>query len=285
MKKETLQDRADIVNNSLYYIYKNIESNITLDDVARDNSVSKYHFYRIFKEETGENFSQTITSIRLQKAANLLISNKYSTITEISKLCGYSSHSSFIKAFKKKYHYSPKEYRNNGYIKLSKQIIPKEYYKPLNLEAQIKVTEEITCAYIRHKGYNKDIKYTWEKLRALAYELDIKDYKEIGLHHDNPSITTLDECKYVAAVTIPKDLKIKHRISTFKIPKSLCAIFKYQGQYGEIINMIRYINQEWIKDKGYEITTLPTYIIYEDNHLIEEDKLFKIEVRVPIKVI
>jgi len=285
MKKETLQERADIVNNSLYYMYKNIESHITLEELAKENSVSKYHLHRIFKEETKENFSETITSIRLQKAANLLISNKHSTITEISQLCGYSSHSSFIKAFKKKFTYSPSEYRKNGYIELSKKFIPKEYYKPINLEADIKIIPEITCAYIRHKGYNKNLKYTWQRLRALAYELNIKDYKEIGLHHDNPSITPLDECKYVAAITIPKNLKIQHKISILKIPESLCAVFIYQGKYGEIINLIRYINQEWIKDKGYEVTTLPTSIIYEENHLIETEKKFKIEIQVPIKVI
>jgi len=285
VKKETLQERADIVNNSLYYIYKNIDTYITLEDVAKENSISKYHFHRIFKEETKETFSETLTSIRLQKAANLLISNEHSTITEISKLCGYSSHSSFIKAFKKRFIYSPKEYRKYGHIELSKKIIPKEYIKPLDLEASIQVIDEINCLYIRHKGYNKKLKDTWERLRALAYELNITQYEEIGLHHDNPSITALDECKYVAAITIPKDLRIKHRISTFKIPKSLCAVFKYQGKYGEIINLIRYINHEWIKNKGYEITTLPTQIVYEKNHLIKTEEEFKIEVRVPIKVI
>jgi len=49
--------------------------------------------------------------------------------------------------------------------------------------------------------------------------------------------------------------------------------------------------QEQIKVFSYEgtnkstITTLPTYIIYEDNHLIEETKIFKIDINVPIKVI
>ena len=48
---------------------------------------------------------------------------------------------------------------------------------------------------------------------------------------------------------------------------------------------------EQIKVFSYEgtnkstMTTLPTYITYEDNHLIEETKTFKIEINVPIKVI
>lgn len=284
MKKETIQERADIINKSLYYIYKYINTNITLDELAKLNHVSKFHYHRIFKEETGENFSDTLTSIRLQKAANLLISNKNSTITEISNNCGYTSHSSFIKAFKKRFSYTPSQWKKGSFKEYSKKILDKKYIKHLDLEATIKVNKQIHCAYIRHKGYNKDIKHTWERLRALAYELKITDYTEIGLHHDNPSITPLNECKYVAAITIPDDMKIHTRISTFYIPETLCAVFKYKGAYGEIINLIRYIHQEWIKDKGYEITTLPTYIKYIKNHLIEEGN-FEIEINVPIKVI
>lgn len=286
MKKETIQDRADIVNKSLSYMYKNIEHEITLDDLAKINHISKFHFHRIFKEETSENFSEVLTSIRLQKAANLLISNKHSTITEISKLCGYSSHSSFIKAFKKRFSYTPSQWKNGSFERYSEELNINKLREIKNLEYEIKVNEEIYCAYIRHKGYDKSIKNTWQRLRAVAYQNNIEEYKEIGLHHDNPSITPLNKCKYVAAITIDKNQKIESNISTFIIPKSLCAVFKLDGKFGEIIDLIRYIHQEWIlnEGKGYEITTLPIYIKYIKNHLIDNTD-FKIEVNIPIKVI
>jgi len=284
MKKKTLQQRADIINKSLHYIYTNIETNITLEELASLNSISKFHFHRIFKDETKEIFSNMLTSIRLQKAANLLISNKHSTITEISNSCGYSSHSSFIKAFKKRFNFTPTQWKNGAFNQYSKNIIDNKYFKHLNMEATIEIKEEKYCAYIRRKGYNKDIKHTWEKLRALAYQNNINKYEEIGLHHDNPSITPLKNCNYVAAITIPKELKLNNSISTFSIPESLCAVFKYSGEYGDIINLIRYIHHEWIKNKGYEITTLPTYIKYIKNHLIENGN-FEIEVNIPIRII
>ncbi|MFK2824010.1 AraC family transcriptional regulator [Arcobacter sp. YIC-80] len=286
MKKETIQEHSDIVNKSLSYIYKNIEHEITLDDLAKINKISKFHFHRIFKEETSENFSNVITSIRLQKAANLLISNKHSTITEISKLCGYSSHSSFIKAFKKRFLYTPTQWRKGAFNEYSNKLNIKKFTSVKNLDFEIKVNQEIHCAYIRHKGYDKSIKNTWQKLRALAYQNNILHYEEIGLHHDNPSITPLEKCKYIAAITIDKDISIKSNISTFIIPKTLCAVFKLDGKYGDIIDFIRYIHQEWIlkEGNGFEITTLPIYIKYIKNHLIDNTD-FKIEVNIPIKVI
>ena len=85
MKKDTKHIRADIVNKSLNYIYKYIDTNITLDELAKLNSVSKYHFSRIFKEEVGENLFERITSIRLQKAANLLTELSTSSATPPTK--------------------------------------------------------------------------------------------------------------------------------------------------------------------------------------------------------
>lgn len=287
MKKETLIERSETINKSLNYIYSNIETNITLEELAKLNSISKYHFHRIFKEETKETLQDTITSIRLQKAANMLISNSYSTITEILAQCGYSSHSSFIKAFKKRFNFTPKEYKEFGYIEHSKKILKENYIENINIniEVDIKIRPELRCIYIRHKGYNKDLKHTWQKLKALAYQLNIKEYEEIGLHHDNPSIVPLDECKYVAAITINNNLQLNEKVSTLTIPELLCATFKYKGKYGEIINLIRYISQEWIVKKGYEITTMPIYIKYEKNHLIGDNKEFEIEVNIPIRVI
>lgn len=285
MKKETIQERSDIVNKSLSYMYKNIEHEITLEDLAKMNHVSKFHFHRIFKEETSENFSEVLTSIRLQKAANLLISNRHSTITEISNLCGYKSHSSFIKAFKNRFFYTPSQWKKGAFKNFNKLNDEKDSIIE-KIDYEIKVNPEIYCAYIRHKGYNKSIKHTWQRLRALAYQNEIENYEEIGLHHDNPSITELDKCKYVAAITINKDLKIESNISTFTIPKSLCAVFKLNGKFGGILDLIRYIHQEWIlnEGKGYEITTLPIYIKYIKNHLVDNTD-FEIEVNIPIKVI
>ena len=81
MKKETLQKRTKIANDIMYYIYTHIETNIDIEELSIDLGVSKFHMHRIFKEAFGKNIYESIKSIRLEKAANLLISNKFSTIS------------------------------------------------------------------------------------------------------------------------------------------------------------------------------------------------------------
>lgn len=284
MKKDTKVFRTHIINQTYYYIYKNLEHKISLDEIAKFNSTSKYHFHRIIKEEIGITLFELISSIRLQKAANLILTNKYSTISQIANLCGYVSHSSFIKAFKQKYSYTPTQWKKGAYKEYSKQLLKafpsnRDFS---NIQADIRVCEAIPCAYIRHNGYNEDIKKTWEKLHAIAYENDIKEFKDIALYHDNPAITPLEKCSYVACIDIPKNKTLP--ISTFTIFEGLHAVFKLDGFYGDVLNFIRYVYHYWLPNSGYEAKTIPAYTIYNKNHFITGFKDFSLELYVPIKV-
>jgi len=288
MKKDTKHTRAEIVNKSLAYIYRHIDTNITLDELARLNSVSKYHFHRIFKEETGENLFERISAIRLQKAANLLITNRYSTISEIAQLCGYSSHSSFIKAFKNRFTYTPTQWKKGEYINYSKRNITLD--EQINddffsIEPHIKVAPKRFCAYIRHKGYDLSVTRVWERLMAYAYEKKLNSTIQIGIFHDNPVITAYEDCHYMAALEVDSAFTTTNSISKLEIEESLCAVFHYEGVYGDVTKLMVYIYNFWLPNSGYEAKTLPAYAIYHKNHFLEENDRFSLDFYVPIQVV
>ncbi len=79
--------------------------------LAESARMSRYHFFRAFKEQTGKTPYCFLTDIRVEKAAAML-ADKNRTITEISYKCGFSSHSHFTCIFRKKKGMTPSEYRN-----------------------------------------------------------------------------------------------------------------------------------------------------------------------------
>lgn len=89
----------------LYY-YKGI----SLDDVSREVDISPYYFSKLFKEETGENFIDYLTNIRIEKAKELL-NNKELSVKEICIEVGYSDPNYFSRIFKKWSGKTPTEYR------------------------------------------------------------------------------------------------------------------------------------------------------------------------------
>lgn len=292
MKKSTYEKRAKIANDVMNYIYKYIDTNINIDELSLQLNISKFHLHRIFKEEFGKNIYESIKAIRLEKAANLLITNKYSTITDISKMTGYSSQTSFLRAFKERFLMTPKEWKNGGYKEYSNKIVEKistnnQTIDFSKIEPSIVKMPEIKAYYIRHKGYDRTIKKSWQKLQTWIYTNDIKEYKQMALHHDNPIITPLEECQYIAIVVLEKEEEQLKDLSlpTLIIPKGIYAKFSLSGKYGDVIKLIQWVYHTWLIQSGYETTTNPSYTMYHKNHFLVEDDEFILDFYLPIKYV
>ena len=290
MKKSTYEKRAKIANDVMNYVYKYIDTNINIDDLCIELNVSKFHLHRIFKDEFGKNIYESIKSIRLQKASNLLITNKYSTITDISKMTGYSSQTSFLRAFKQRFNMTPKEWKNGGYKEYSNKIVQKitnqnDNNNFFDITPTIVKMPEIKGYYIRHQGYDRSIKKTWQKLQTWIYTNDIKEYKQMALHHDNPIITPLEECQYIAIVSLENDELKDVTLPSLIIPKGIYAKFSLSGKYGDVIKLIQWVYHYWLIDSGYETTTSPSYTIYHKNHFLSLDEEFVLDYYLPIKYV
>jgi two-component system response regulator YesN len=92
------------------YIRANYSKQITLEDVARDINISPQYLSKLFKEETGENFIDYLTGIRIKIAKSLLEEDKLS-IKEIAHHVGYGDPNYFSRIFRKVVGVTPTEYR------------------------------------------------------------------------------------------------------------------------------------------------------------------------------
>lgn len=289
MKKDTIQEHTKIANDIIYYIYKYIDTNISLEDLSRELSVSKFHMHRIFKKEFGKNIYETIKSIRLQKAASLLLTNKHSTITQIAKMCGYSSQTSFSKVFKEKFFMTPKEWKQGSYTSYIKTILNKSVSAThstadfSSLKPTILKIPQTQLYYIRHQGYNKSIKETWQKLQTWILCNDIQNYTHVGLHHDNPTIIPLDQCQYIAGIMTDENVH-EPTLPTLNIPQGVYARFDFLGKYGDVLQFMHWVYFDWLIKSGYETTTNPSYAIYHKNHFLSEDEMFELSYYIPIKL-
>jgi len=290
MKKTTLQKHTKIANNIMYYIYKYIDTDINLTQLSQDMKISKFHMHRIFKEEFEENIYECIKSIRLQKASNLLLTNKNSTISEIAQMCGYSSQAAFIHVFKQKFHTTPKKWRITEYKNFSNEILKestaaiKSIKNFSGLHPSIVKMPTQKVYYIRHKGYNRSIKQTWQKLQAWLFCNNISDVQQLGIHHDNPTITPLNECKYIACIAI-KDTHKNISLPSLNIPEGVYAKFSFSGEYGNILQFMKWVYFEWLISSGYETTTNPSFVHYKKNHFLDENEVFDVEMFIPIKYV
>ncbi|HRN00911.1 MAG TPA: GyrI-like domain-containing protein, partial [Aliarcobacter cryaerophilus] len=207
-----------------------------------------------------------------------------------SNMTGYSSQTSFLRAFKQRFSMTPKEWKNGGYKEYSNKIIEKISISNdldfSNIEPTIVKMPQMRGYYIRHKGYDKSIKKTWAKLQTWIYTNDIKSYKQMALHHDNPIITPLEDCQYIAIAVLDENEELKDlSLPTLDIPKGIYAKFSLSGKYGDVIKLIQWVYHVWLIDSGYETTTNPSYTIYEKNHFLSLDGEFILDFYLPIKYV
>lgn len=103
--------QAEIVENVKNDLIVDLDKRITLDELASKYGISKTALKNCFKEVYGKPIIKWRKEYKLDYACKLIESNEYS-ITEVSKMVGYSSPSKFSQAFREYVGCTPSEYQN-----------------------------------------------------------------------------------------------------------------------------------------------------------------------------
>lgn len=92
------------------YIHENYMSPITLEEVSEVAGFNPSYFSTLFKKETGSNFMEYLSKLRMDKARDLLKETGLS-VSAICEEVGYLDLKYFTKSFKKATGLKPNEYR------------------------------------------------------------------------------------------------------------------------------------------------------------------------------
>lgn len=98
------------IRQAIEYIETHLDEEISLDALARQACLSKYHFHRLFRRATGEPVQQYIRKRRMERAAAALAAAGR-PILEIALDCRYTSQEAFSRAFQRFYTLTPGRFR------------------------------------------------------------------------------------------------------------------------------------------------------------------------------
>lgn len=102
---------ADTVDNSINFMQKNVDQNLSLESIARAVNFSPSHFSLLFRKKTGFAPIEYYNHLKMQHACQyLLFTDK--RIKEIALAVGLADQHYFSRLFKKTMGVSPQEYRN-----------------------------------------------------------------------------------------------------------------------------------------------------------------------------
>lgn len=102
-----------IIEKANRYIRAHYAEQLSLDDVAREVNLSSFYFSRLYKRETGVNFSDKLAQVRIERAKELLNREDLS-VKEIAYLVGYQEPNYFSRIFKKVTGRTASEYKKES---------------------------------------------------------------------------------------------------------------------------------------------------------------------------
>lgn len=108
-RKIILTEEQKIQIHNRLHSSDSIQSKVTLKEMAKEVLIDRDVLSRYIKQEYGGNLSEVITSIRLQRAEEILTDESRTGLTmiEVSEEVGFQSPSTFFEAFYKRHKMSP----------------------------------------------------------------------------------------------------------------------------------------------------------------------------------
>ena len=101
-----------LIDSIRHYLDQHYASEISLTALSTLFHINSAHLSETFKHHVGQNFSDYLVNLRMEKAKQLL-KDKQLKIIDVSNLVGFSNSGYFSTVFKKHFGQTPVEYRNS----------------------------------------------------------------------------------------------------------------------------------------------------------------------------
>ena len=108
-------NEALYMEEAIRFVKDNYHRFITVSDVADHLGIDRTYLFRLFKKKINISPIDYLINLRIEKAKLMLI-NTNKSVKEIAQLIGYSSYTSFVRAFKNKCNILPNEYRKKNKV-------------------------------------------------------------------------------------------------------------------------------------------------------------------------
>lgn len=263
-------DRWEVINavqRMQDYIDENINSPITLSDLAKAAGYSQWHSTRIFKELLGKSPFEYIRALRLSRAA-LILRDQHTKVIDVAFDFVFDSHEGFTRAFNKQFGVSPKKYSDKpNPIQLFMPHRIRDYYLTFNKgELNMSIEKKTNTVFVqvierpsRKLIFKRGIKASnyFEYCDEVGCDVwgmlsSIKDavYEPAGMWLPNALIKP-GTSQYIQGVEVPNDYSGEIPVGFEMIDLKACKMMVFQGEPYEDENFEEAIIELWEIMKKY----------------------------------
>jgi AraC family transcriptional regulator len=308
----TKREYARRIGAALDFIDRNLSRDIPLARLAAIALFSPFHFHRIFSALIGESPAEYVRRLRLEKAAERLVTEPSAKVTGIALDCGFSTSAHFCRLFRARFGMSPTDWREGGYENRKKRQPDRKNVKDDSLRlgyrwpeasksrerrrkmkkapaVRIEDVPPLRVAYVKHlKGYEDSggignafqTLFCWAGPRGVASP----EMKVLGMALDNPDITPKDKCRYYACLAVNERAEPQGEVGIMTIRPGKYAVGRFSGG-GDVFKWAYdYMYGTWLPRSGWQPDDAPCFESYigEPGGTPEKMK-FVFDLYIPVK--
>jgi len=293
------------IGKAILYIEDNLDKKLLLEDIAQKAHFSPFHFHRLFSVVVGETLNNFITRKRIERAASHLMNKKNIPVTEVADRVGFTSLSSFSRAFKKFYGMSPIEFRDISPEKFSKICKTKskngqvtvsfEQYicninnslnwLKMNANTAVKVIEKLQLAYISHQGKMEHIGSAYDRLVRWATPKGLmaqENLRMVTIYHDSPKISDPNNLRMSACMILNSNVSVDGEAGLRTIEPCKCVVSSFEITPYEFQQAWE-SSFVWMVENGYQKADKDPFEIYYNNYVDHPEKKFIVDLCIPVQ--
>ena len=297
------------IRKVLSYIQENLSEELPLTTLSELACFSPFHFQKIFSRYVGESPKQYMMRLRMERIAHYLVLYPALSIGDAAFQSGFSSSSTFIRAFKKYYGTTPEGFRNLSLDEISKigtskprkgqsyELQSSEFWS-LNLMNEdvtdltpemrigVKMIRSLNVAFIdSHLGDEDAIPNTFKALTRWAAPRDLitPDTQFIGIFLDMPFFTEYDKCRYRSCISLPDGFIAPKDIGSAIIPGGKYACYPMKGSIRSVFKSLIAFGHGWLEQSGYQIAEITGFELYPENPASRPYESIQRQIFIPVK--
>ncbi|QJW48635.1 AraC family transcriptional regulator [bacterium BFN5] len=278
-------DLKATISECIKFIEANIHKRISLDDIAAHCSLSKYHLHRVFRSLTGQTIMEYVQARKLSASIGEIIDTNM-RIIDIAMEYGFDYEQSYIRAFRKKFGYTPLKVRSeqlsliiqeklnmNDIMSMNHSIV----YKPFFVFRQ-----KFNLVGIQHKIMKK----SGDKVANLYGQDFFYHSRQQVVNAINPHVyfgytdwrdSDNGYTFYLPSVQAPDLAHIPNGMTGVSIPAHKYVVFRFVGFFRpeeingrQIGRLLVHMYSKWIYQSGFEFADQFRFE-YIDSNLAQDD--------------
>ena len=273
----------------LVHIQAHLEGDLSLAALSREAGLSSFHLQRRFKAAIGETPKAYTERLRLERGAFRLLVHD-SNVLDIALECGFQTHETFLRAFRRRFGRAPSDYREwvRGQLSAWHETKPEDCAEraPTSEISATKVISmrSVHLAFRRHVGpYESVPESLFDDLEEWAARRGLPGPPVwMGLGHDAPGTTPPERLRFDAALVVPGPFATEGKIGHQILPGGPFAVTTHVGPYETLPAAYAAIFPRLVALPGYQLVGLPAVEIYHTTRVNVRYRLNHTDLCLPV---